>query len=144
MELTFHVKANWSGVGKEGEGTMHTGGHDISYSAPSNMGGKGTGTSPEELLMAGVTACYSGTLMRIVGRRGLPGSAVTIDTDGFIQNYPERAVFHAITVNPTIVGGDASRLEEYQAAAELAREQCFIGRVVRDYLTYAVGKVMVQ
>ncbi len=144
MDLTFHVRADWNGVGKEGEGKMQAGGQDIAYSAPASMGGKGVGTNPEELLLSGVTACYSGTLMRILSRQGLPGSAVTIDTEGLITDYPGHAVFSGITVNPTIVGGDPSRLQDYEAAAESAREQCFIGRVVRDYLRYAVGKVMVQ
>ena len=58
MDLVFNVKAEWAGVGKQGEGEMQVGEHRLSYSAPATMGGKGVGASPEDLLLAAVTACY--------------------------------------------------------------------------------------
>lgn len=144
MDLLFNVKAEWAGVGKQGEGEMHLGEHRISYSAPASMGGKGIGASPEDLLLAAVTACYSGTLMRVLARAHLPGEALAIQTDGMVEGFPERARFARITVNPIIRGGDAARIEEYENAAHEARDRCFIGRVVRDYLTYSVGAVSVE
>ena len=143
-ELAFHVSAVWIGTGREGSGTLSMGGQRIAYSAPDTMGGKGEGTSPEELLLAAVTACYSGTLFRLVQRAGLPIARVDLHTDGTVSHYPAAARFSGITVHPTIVGGDADRLEDYRAAAAAARDHCFIGRTVRDYLEYRVGTVDVQ
>lgn len=57
MELVFQVSADWAGVGSAGQGTMHIGAEDYVYSAPANMGGKGVGASPEDFLIAAVTAC---------------------------------------------------------------------------------------
>lgn len=143
-ELAFQVSAVWSGSGRDGSGTLLLGGQTVPYSAPDTMGGKGEGTSPEELLLAAVTSCYSGTLFRLVQRAGLPIARVNMHTEGTVSNYPAAATFSRITVHPTIVGGDASKLEEYQAAAAAARDHCFIGRTVRDYLEYRVGTVEVQ
>ncbi len=60
----------------------------VRCSAPSTMGGKGVGTSPEELLLATVTSCYSGTLFRVLGRQGLPVDHVRIDATGVVAGYP--------------------------------------------------------
>lgn len=143
MNLTFDVKAKWAGVGRHGEGEMQVGEHRFSYSAPATMGGKGIGASPENLLLAAVTACYSGTLMRVLEQRHLPGISIAIHTNGMVEGYPENAKFAHIIVNPTIQGGDPKLMMEYQQAAQTARDRCFIGRTVRDYLTYAVGEVMI-
>ena len=144
MDLFFDVRAEWAGVGKQGEGKMRVGEHRLAYSAPAAMGGKGVGTSPEDLLLAAVTACYSGTLMRVLNQSHLPAESVAIHTDGMVEGYPLNAKFSRITVNPMIRGGDVSRKGEYEKAAEIARDRCFIGRTVRDYLTYAVGEVAIE
>lgn len=144
MDLAFNVSARWSGVGPEGEGEMTIGDRQYPYSAPSNMGGKGVGASPEDLLLAAVTACYSGTLMRVLDQSQLPAQSVSIQTDGIVEGFPEHAVFARITVNPIIHGGHVERMADYQQAAETARDRCFIGRTVRDSLQYQVGRVTVE
>jgi len=144
MDLAFKIQAEWSGLSREGEGTLNLGDQAVRYSGPANMGGKGVGTSPEDLLLAAVTACYSGTLMHVLRQAELPADSVAITTDGTVAGFPNQPVFSAIVVNPTIRGGDASQTEAYVKAAERAREHCFIGRTVRDYLDYRVGQVTVS
>ena len=143
MELIFEISAQWTGTGRQGEGVMALSAGSVPYSAPANMGGKGVGTSPEELLLAAVTSCYSGTLMRVLQQAKLPGVAVEIKTEGQVTEYPEHARFSRITVHPTIRDGDAARQMEYEEACQVARDRCFIGRTVRDYLEYAVGNVTI-
>ena len=143
MELSFEVSAKWTGIGRQGEGEMVLGAGSIPYSAPANMGGKGVGTSPEEFLLAAVTSCYSGTLMGVLHHAQLPGVTVEIKTEGQVTEYPEHARFARITVHPTIKGGDAARQGKYEEACQVARDRCFIGRTVRDYLEYTVGTVTV-
>ncbi len=144
MDLVFNVTADWSGVGNAGQGTMHIGTDNYVYSAPANMGGKGVGASPEDFLIAAVTACYSGTLMRVLAQQRLAADSLTIQTVGTVADFPEKARFARITVNPTIKGGDPSQRDEYERAAEEARERCFIGKTVRDYLRYEVGMVTID
>lgn len=141
MDLVFNVTADWSGVGNRGQGTMHVGTDAYDYSAPASMGGKGVGASPEEFLIAAVTACYSGTLMRVLSQKKLSADSLTVQTAGIVESYPENARFARITVSPVIIGGAIEKQDEYQQAAEEARERCFIGKTVRDYLQYEVGTV---
>lgn len=143
-DLTFTVAAEWAGTGTEGEGNIRAGGQVIRYSAPAEMGGKGTGTNPEELLLSAVTACYSATLFRVLTSRRLPVRTLTLRTEGLVENYPDAARFSRLIVHPTIEGGDPGRTADYEAAAHRARDLCFIGRTVRDYLDYAVGSVNVR
>lgn len=143
MDLVFNVTADWAGVGSKGQGTMHIGTDTYDYSAPASMGGKGVGASPEDFLVAAVTACYSGTLMRVLTQKNLPVDTLTIQAAGVVENYPEKARFARITVSPVIKGGIALKRDEYQTAAEEARDRCFIGKTVRDYLHYEVGTVTI-
>lgn len=131
MDLTFDVDAKWVGVGRRGEGEMQIGDHHLSYSAPDSMGGKGVGASPETLLLAAVTACYSGTLMRVLEQQHLPSTSLSIHTQGVVEGYPQNAKFARIIVNPVIQGGDLNRMQNYRDAAQTARDRCFIGRTVR-------------
>ncbi len=144
MDLVFSVGARWAGVNKDGEGEMQVGEQRFTYSAPASMGGKGVGASPEDLLLAAVTACYSGTLMRVLSQSHLPAQSVALQTDGIVEGYPTNAKFARITVNPTIIGGDVVRQADYEKAAREARDRCFIGRTVRDYLHYVVGRITVE
>lgn len=144
MDLDFSVRAQWTGVGQDGEGVMGIGPDQFRYSAPATMGGKGVGASPEDLLLAAVTACYSGTFMRVLRHAGLAVESVGVTTEGVVREFPTNAKFAAITVNPTIQGGDFTRQKDYEEAAQEARDRCFIGRTVRDYLDYRVGVVSLQ
>lgn len=58
-ELEFPLKAKWSGTGKEGEGKITIGEQTLPFSSPENMGGKGSGFSPEDWsTKASSIACY--------------------------------------------------------------------------------------
>lgn len=144
MDLTFQVQAKWAGVARTGEGAVSMGSQSVAVSAPASMGGKGIGASPEDLLLAAVTACYSGTLMRVLREAGLPGDAVSVATEGVVQDFPAAPRFSGIVVNPVIHHGIPGRAREYEAAAQTARDRCFIGRTVRDHLDYRVGTVRVE
>ncbi len=141
MSLQFSVGVEWSGSGRQGAGAVSTGGQRLEYSAPESMGGMGAGSSPEELLLAAVSSCYSATLFRILERRNLPALRLEVTACGYIEDYPQAAHFARIVVHPTVLGADADRLAEYQDEAVHARDACFIGRVLRGNVTYDVGEV---
>ncbi len=42
------------------------------------------------------------------------------------------------------MGGDGERLTEYEAAAEIARDRCFIGGTIKGSVAYVVGEVSVS
>lgn len=143
-ELRFDVELSWSGTGREGVGRLAGQEVELAYSAPASMGGRGTGTSPEELLVCAVASCYSGTLLSVLRRAGLPADEVRIDATGTVTGYPAQARFAKLTVSPTIAGGETARADEYVEAAESARDRCFIGRTIAGAVDYQVGQVTVE
>ncbi len=60
-----------------------------------------------------------------------------------VAGYPLKTRFARIVVHPSVQGGNLSRMAEYREAAEAARQRCFIGRTLKDGITYAVGEVRV-
>lgn len=91
-DLNFAVGAVWEGSGRAGSGTLFLSGHAVRYSAPETMGGRGEGTSPEELLLAAVASCYSGTLHRVIERAGLPSSGWISEPRGWCRTIRARLV----------------------------------------------------
>ena len=98
-----------------------------------------------EPLVAAVEWCFRGTLYHLHGRVGLPADDGAVDAVCVVIDYPSRAAcFSRIVVNPTITGADSSRLPEYQACAQVARDHCFIGTALRTAIAYEVGEVTVR
>ncbi|MBZ6229980.1 organic hydroperoxide resistance protein [Streptomyces olivaceus] len=54
--------------GREGRAVTSDGKLDLPLSAPTEMGGNGEGTNPEQLFAAGYAACF-GSALGVVGRR---------------------------------------------------------------------------
>lgn len=143
-DLNFELELTWSGTGREGGGEIRTDDLALELSAPESMGGRGVGTNPEELLVCAVSSCYTTTLFAVLQRAKLPKDSVAVGAKGTVTGYPERARFAAIVVSPTILGGDTTRQPEYEAAAEVAHERCFIGRALAPEVSYEVGSVRVR
>ena len=142
-DLFFHTDIAWTGVGAAGQGRVEIGGDSVRYSAPAGMGGKGVGTSPEELLLAAVATCYSSTLFGVLARSGLPVQAVGVRVEGIVTGYPLNAKFATLRVNSKISGGNSERGAEYKEKAEHARNRCFIGKTIAGNVEYLVGDVQV-
>ncbi len=143
-DLSFTIHAVIAGVGRDAEGTILVDGERVRYSAPSSMGGKGVGASPETLLISAVTACYSLTLLHHLRKHRLPLVELAIRTQGIVNGHPRHHRFARIIVNPTIRGGDPARDDEYGSAASEARDHCFIGQTVAaGGVAYEVGAVEV-
>lgn len=139
--LRFEVNASWSGVGANGEGDLKMADKTILYSSPAEMGGKGVGVSPEDLLIGAVTTCYSGTLFAILTKRRLPVEEITVRAEGIVTGFATQTNFSELIVHPTIIGGDSSKQDEYKKAATMARDKCFIGKSIAGNIDYQVGKV---
>lgn len=142
-DLHYEVQAEWSGTGKQGSGRMIVGEQSFEYSAPADMGGRGIGYSPEDLLISAVTSCYSGTLYGVLVRRKLAVKRIGVHAEGHITGYPSEAKFARLIVHPTIYGGDEALTEAYADAAAAARMHCFIGKTIAGNVDYEVGAVKV-
>jgi peroxiredoxin-like protein len=143
-DLSFDVELTWSGTGRQGAGQIQTDDLAVELSGPESMGGRGIGTNPEELLVCAVSSCYTATLFAVLRRAQLPVDSVAVNASGTVTGFPGDARFARIAVAPTVLGGDVARQPEYQAAASLAHDRCFIGRTLAPDVAYEVGSVHVR
>jgi len=140
-ELSFQSRLTWTG-GRQSIGSVEAGGERFQYSVPASMGGLGTGTNPEELLLSAVGSCYTATLAAILEALQLPVAQLQIGVQGTVADYPgPQARISRIVVNPTFLGSDVGREADYESAARKARERCFIGRHLGPQTVYEVGEV---
>ena len=143
-ELSFGIEVTWSGTGRAGAGELQTDDLVVELSAPESMGGRGVGTNPEELLVCAVASCYTATLFAVLRRVQLPVDSLAVSAIGAVTGFPGHTRFARIVVSPTVVGGDVARQTEYEAAATVAHERCFIGHTLAPEVAYEVGSVRVQ
>ena len=108
-DLNFDIELGWVGTGREGAGTIQTDDLLMELSAPESMGGRGVGTNPEELLVCGVSSCFTATLFGVLRRARLPVDSLMIKASGTVTGFPGHARFARIVVTPTILGGDVAR-----------------------------------
>jgi peroxiredoxin-like protein len=140
-ELKFASRLTWSG-GKLGPGLVEAGGQSFQFSVPGSMGGLGTGTNPEELLLTAVGSCFTATLAAILDAARLPVASLQVRVEGIVTDYPgPLARVSTITVNPTFSGIEPGSENAYGQAAAKARERCFIGRHLDPQVTYQVGEI---
>jgi hypothetical protein len=83
-------------------------------------------------------------LSAALDRAKLPVDSLAVDASGTVTGLPGPARFAGIVVRPTILGGDLTRQPEYEAAARLAHDRCFIGRALAPEVSYEVGSVQVR
>jgi organic hydroperoxide reductase OsmC/OhrA len=76
-------------------------------------------------------------------RAKLSVDSLAADASGTVTGVPGRARFTGVVVSPTVLGGDLARQPEYEAAAEVAHDRCFIGRALAPEVSYEVGTVQV-
>jgi peroxiredoxin-like protein len=143
-DLSFDVELMWSETEGKGAGEIKTDDLVLELSGPKSMGGRGVGTNPEELLVCAVSSCFTATLFGVLSRAQLPVDSLAVDASGTVTGFPGHARFARILVSPTIMGGDAERHPEYETAAAIAHERCFIGRTLAPEVAYEVGPVHVQ
>lgn len=144
-EPTFDITSEWSGIGVDGSGHLKAGDRSYLFSVPASMGGKGEGTSPEELLTLAVCACFTATLFALLATARLAVDRLEVAAQGRVADYHgEHAHFAEVRVSPTVHGGEAERLEEYVNLACKARDRCFIGATLRGNVAYEVSEVTVE
>lgn len=143
-DVRFEIELRWSGTGRAGAGQILTDDLELELSAPESMGGRGVGTNPEELLVSAVSSCYTATLFGVLDGAKLPVDSLVVEASGTVTGVPGRARFAGIAVTPTILGGDLARQPEYEAAARVAHERCFIGHALAPEVSYEVGAIEVR
>ncbi len=68
MKLAYTAKAKATGNGRNGISASENGRLTFTLATPTEMGGSGKGTNPEEMFACGYAACYLGAMRFVAGR----------------------------------------------------------------------------
>src|SRR6202050_4309804 len=76
----YTARAHVVGGRDQGHGVTSDGALDVRLRAPTEMGGDGGGTNPEQLFAVGYAACFEGALGVVARREKLEAGDVSIDS----------------------------------------------------------------
>jgi osmotically inducible protein OsmC len=92
MNVLYTATAHATGDGRNGHARSDDGFIDLDLRIPTEMGGEGGATNPEELFAAGYAACFHSALKLVAGRQKLDVTGTEVsasigigpnDSDGF-------------------------------------------------------------
>jgi osmotically inducible protein OsmC len=129
MATTRTSKTHWEGSLMEGKGSVSLessgiGTYDVTWaSRAEDANGR---TSPEELIAAAHSACYSMALSHALAGAGSPPQS--IDTQADVKFQPGEGI---TGIHLTVVGSvDGLSAEEFASAAEDAKKNCPVSQAL--------------
>lgn len=144
----YKVSVEWSG-GRDGHGSVRGEGSGVvnPLGVPTEFGGKGDGTNPEELLAAAVAACYSITFGIIAANRKIPYVDLKATAVGEVEQEGMQFTYKSITIKSTITLDKSATSEQERMAEEMAHKAdlyCIITNAVRDKVSITVEPTIVR
>ncbi|MDF9841448.1 MULTISPECIES: OsmC family protein [unclassified Paenibacillus] len=132
MKHPFHLKAVWNG-GRNSEGHIDAGGLKTVISIPQEMGGPGTGTNPDEMLLGAAATCYLITLAAMLERSDITPQELTLESEATVDVTNNVFTYERIVHKPRIVlRADVTEAElaKTERLAHKAEQSCMISRAV--------------
>jgi Ohr subfamily peroxiredoxin len=112
----YTAKARVTGGRAAGHGETSDGNLAVDLRLPSEMGGDGAGTNPEELFAVGFAACFESALGVVARRHKLEAGDVEIDSSVMLMPTEERGFNLGVRLDVALPS-----VEDPEAAAELVR-----------------------
>lgn len=144
MNHSFILKAEWDG-GRNSEGRIEAGQLKTAISIPKEMGGPGTGTNPDEMLLGAAATCYLITLAAMMERGGLPVEKLTLESEGIVDVTNNIFTYVSITHKPYIIlKSDASEqdINHARRLAEKAEGSCMISRAISGNVSLSTQPII--
>ncbi|WP_025677036.1 OsmC family protein [Paenibacillus massiliensis] len=145
MEHVFHLEATWKG-GRNSEGEIDAGGLRSVISIPAEMGGPGTGTNPDEMLLGAASTCYIITLAAMMERAGLLVQSLALSSEGIVDVTNNIFTYRRIIHRPRIVlaaGSSHEHLVQAERLADKAEQSCMISRALAGNVELSTQAVVV-
>jgi osmotically inducible protein OsmC len=110
----YTAGAHVTGGRVNGHGRSTDGQLEVDLRLPSEMGGKGDGTNPEELFAVGYAACFEGALGTVARRKKEETGDVAIDSKVMLVTTEDRAFTVAVELDVSLPA-----IDDPTAAVEL-------------------------
>src|SRR6267154_3997676 len=110
----YTAEAHVTGGRANGHGRTSDGVLEVDLRLPSEMGGEGGGTNPEELFAVGYAACFEGALGTVARRAKEETGEVSIDSKVMLVTTEDRAFTVAVELDVNLPA-----IDDPTAAVEL-------------------------
>ncbi|HEY7934109.1 MAG TPA: organic hydroperoxide resistance protein [Solirubrobacteraceae bacterium] len=119
--VLYTARAHVSGGRVAGHGRTEDGALEVDLRLPTEMGGQGGATNPEQLFAVGYAACFEGALAVAARRSKEDPGEVTIDSSVSLLPTPERGFKLAVKLDVLLPGisDPGSARELVKAAHEI-------------------------
>ena len=114
----YTAEAHVTGGRVQGHGRTSDGALEVDLRAPTEMGGEGGGTNPEELFAVGYAACFESALGAVARRRKVDAGDVAIDSKVSLYPNEDRGFELGVELDVTLpaIEDDATAVELVKAA----------------------------
>lgn len=133
---SYDVTTTWSAA-PGSVGSLIASGLTSDISIPTDLGGPGVGTNPEELLLAAAAGCYLITLRTILTNRGVSYSQIELNSRGFVEN-DHGLRFDRIEHHPLIVLESSADEDKVKQLAMHAVHACMVSSALRGNVNLTV------
>jgi lipoyl-dependent peroxiredoxin len=117
-QTIYTAEATVTGGRAEGHGVSADGALDVQLRLPTEMGGQGGGTNPEQLFAVGYAACFEGALGAVARREKLELGEVSIDSKVSLHPTEERTFILSVQLDVSLPDiTDAAQATQIVAAA---------------------------
>jgi lipoyl-dependent peroxiredoxin len=120
-KVLYTASATVTGARDKGHGRTSDGALEVDLRVPSELGGPGDGTNPEQLFAVGYAACFEGALATVARRRRVEATDASIESEVSLVAAEERTFKLAVRLDVTLpsVGDDAEAAELVAAAHQV-------------------------
>jgi lipoyl-dependent peroxiredoxin len=116
-KVIYTAEAHVTGGRAEGHGETTDGNLNVDLRLPSELGGDGGGTNPEELFAVGFAACFESALGVVARRRHLEAGDVAVEAKVMLLPTEERGFKLAVDLDVSLPS-----IEDQDEAVEVVRE----------------------
>ena len=132
----YTAAATVTGGRADGHGTSADGQLDVRLRMPTELGGAGDGTNPEQLFAVGFAACFEGALATVARRERLELGDVSIDSGVSLTPNADRGFDLGVTLDVSLPG--VSDSERAVALVQAAHRVCPYSNATRGNVEVAL------
>jgi len=108
-QVLYTAQAHVTGGRDQGHGSSTDGALEVDLRLPTEMGGKGGGTNPEQLFAVGYAACFEGAMAVVARRDKLDVDNAAVDSRVMLLPTEERGFKLAVELDVTVPSLDGER-----------------------------------
>jgi lipoyl-dependent peroxiredoxin len=116
-KILYTAEATVTGGRIEGHGRTTDGALEVELRLPSQLGGQGGGTNPEQLFAVGFASCFESAIGAVARRLKVEPQDVTIDSKVNLHPTEERGFKLSVALDVTLSGVEGDKAKELIAAA---------------------------